>query len=549
MQTKHVLDHNKTLQAFLLKLSDALRPLGDALEIQRVACRILRQHLGASRVMYAKAIGHEDLHETAFDADDKAHPDPARYRIADFGAELALDLRTGKLAWRDDVLADPRLSEAEQSTVSAIGARALANAPLVKNGNLVAMLGAHWKCAHTWSVSELELLKEVAERTWAATERARAEAALRKSEEWLRLAQLRTGVGIWDSNLSTGKLTWTPQLESIFGLERGTVNCYADFRERVHPDDIARMEAQRDVALHRRETFNVEFRIIRPDGQVRRLLATGGAFYDEATGEPTRIVGNSVDITERREVEEKLQKSEQLFRELLAALPAAVYVTDAAGRITYCNEAAVNLWGARPRLGEDRWCDLARFYYPDGRRMELRDCPTEIALKQGRCVRGCEATLERADGTRIPIIPYPTPIRRATGAIVGVVNMMVDITERQKAERSLAERNAQLALAGRAALVGSYVYDVNKGTSQVSGGIQLSTAYPREPPRRPLANGERGYTLRISRWRKGFVNKPSPPDGRRTMLSTASSSRPARFDGSRGAAPFLTVKMAARNGW
>jgi PAS domain S-box-containing protein len=351
VQAKHALGHSKTLQAFLLKLSDALRPLGDALEIQRVTCRALREHLGAGR-----------------------------------------------------------------------------------------------------------------------------EAALRQSEECLRLAQLRTGVGIWDSNLGTGKLTWTPQLEAIFGLERETVKCYADFRDRVHPDDIARIEAKRDVALRRRETFNVEFRIIRPEGQVRWLLATGGACYDAAPGEPTRIVGNSVDITERKEVEEKLQKSEQLFRELLEALPAAVYVTDAEGRITYCNEAAVNLWGARPRLGEDRWCDLARFYYLDGRRMELRDCPTEIALKQGRCVRGCEATLERADGTRIPIIPYPTPIRRATGAIVGVVNMMVDITERQKAERTLAERNAQLALAGRAALVGSYVYDVNKGTSP--GGYAVIHGLP-----------------------------------------------------------------------
>src|SRR5262249_38410050 len=105
------------------------------------------------------------------------------------------------------------------------------------------------------------------------------------------------------------------------------------------------------------------------------------------------------------ESHDRLRKSEQGFREMLGVLPAAIYTTDAAGRITYCNEGAVNLWGLRPKLGEDKWCDLGRLYYPDGKRMEIRDCPTEIALNQGRCVRGTETVLERMDGTRIPMIP------------------------------------------------------------------------------------------------------------------------------------------------
>ena len=116
-----------------------------------------------------------------------------------------------------------------------------------------------------------------------------------------------------------------------------------------------------------------------------------------------------------------------------------------------------------PKFGEDRWCDLARFYHSDGTPMAIEDCPTEIALKQGRVVRNLEAILERPDGTRIPIIPYPTPLRDGAGAIVGVLNMTVDISERKKAERALAERNMQLALAGKAALVGSYAYDRRHG--------------------------------------------------------------------------------------
>jgi PAS domain S-box-containing protein len=205
--------------------------------------------------------------------------------------------------------------------------------------------------------------------------------------------------------------------------------------------------------------------IITEQVEARRALAVSEARLRE-------------DITEREEAEEKLRKSEQAIRELLSALPAAIFVTDADGRITYYNQAAVELWGRSPELGKDRWSDLARPYCADGKPARLADCPTEIALRRGKSVRGLEAILERADGTRIPVVPYPTPLRDATGAIVGVVNMTVDISERQKAERILAERNAQLALAGRAALVGSYVYNVNKGTMQISEGYATIHGLP-----------------------------------------------------------------------
>jgi PAS domain S-box-containing protein len=119
-------------------------------------------------------------------------------------------------------------------------------------------------------------------------------------------------------------------------------------------------------------------------------------------------------ITEQVEARRALTKSEQGIRELLGALPAAIFVTDAGGRITYYNQAAVELWGRRPQLGKDRWFDLARPYCADGKPAKLADCPTEIALRRGKSVRGLEAILERADGTRIPVIPFPTPLRPHT---------------------------------------------------------------------------------------------------------------------------------------
>ena len=178
------------------------------------------------------------------------------------------------------------------------------------------------------------------------------------------------------------------------------------------------------------------YRIVRPGGEIRWIEARCFVSY-RGDGSPQRMVGVNIDVTERKQIEEKLQKSERAIRELLGALPAAIYVTDAAGHLTYCNQSAIDLWGVTPKLGQDRWCDLARFYHADGTPMVQEDCPTEIALKQGRVVRGREAIIERSDGTRIPIIPFPTPLRDGTGAVVGVVNMTVDISERKKAELAL----------------------------------------------------------------------------------------------------------------
>ena len=89
--------------------------------------------------------------------------------------------------------------------------------------------------------------------------------------------------------------------------------------------------------------------------------------------------------------------------------------------------------------------------------------PTEIALKEGRWVRNVEGFLERLDGTRVPIAPYPTPLYDGAGAIVGVINMTLDTSGTQKAELALAERNMQLDLAGKIVLVGTFAFDIVSG--------------------------------------------------------------------------------------
>jgi PAS domain S-box-containing protein len=112
--------------------------------------------------------------------------------------------------------------------------------------------------------------------------------------------------------------------------------------------------------------------------------------------------------------------------------------TDAAGRITYFNEAAAELWGVRPALGTSTWCGSWKLFWPDGTPLPHDQCPMAMALKENRPIRGMEAIAERPNGIRVPFIPYPTPLHDAAGNLVGAVNMLVDITERKRAEEQQA---------------------------------------------------------------------------------------------------------------
>jgi PAS domain S-box-containing protein len=125
---------------------------------------------------------------------------------------------------------------------------------------------------------------------------------------------------------------------------------------------------------------------------------------------------------------------EKWLHGLLDSLPAAIYATDAQGRITFVNRAAVDLAGRSPELGSDAWCVAWKLYSADGKPIRHEDCPMAMALKTGEPIRGEELIAERPDGSRVPILPYPTPLKDASGQLTGAVNVLLDISERKAAE-------------------------------------------------------------------------------------------------------------------
>lgn len=139
------------------------------------------------------------------------------------------------------------------------------------------------------------------------------------------------------------------------------------------------------------------------------------------------------------------------LHEVLQHVPAAIYRCDAHGRITYFNAAAAQLWGREPILGQDLWCGSWRIFRPDGLPMALNQCPMAVALREGKPVRGVEIFVERPDGTRVHVMPYPEPIFDHKGKVAGAVNLLVDITAQRQNEARLCAENeaAQRALRER----------------------------------------------------------------------------------------------------
>ena len=150
------------------------------------------------------------------------------------------------------------------------------------------------------------------------------------------------------------------------------------------------------------------------------------------------------DITDRKAAEKRAKESERNFREMIDALPAAVYTTDAEGRLTHFNPAAVKLSGRTPQIGADRWCVTWKLFLPDGTPLPHDHCSMATVLKGGTVPEGLECIGERPDGSRFWATPYPTPLRDSGGAIVGGINMLVDITARKKSEEALRHSEERL---------------------------------------------------------------------------------------------------------
>jgi len=320
------------------------------------------------------------------------------------------------------------LSTELKQTIAQEGIRAVAFVPLLESGQLLGKFVIYYDGAHSFSPSERNVALTIARQLGWGIERMRA------AEKLQRLAAIveSSDDAIISKDLNGIITTWNRSAERLFGYSPAEV-IGKPVTVLIPPD---RLDEEPGILARIRRGEKVDhYETVRQrkDGSLIDISLTVSPVRD-AAGNVVGASKISRDISERKRSEAALRRSEQRLQELLAAIPAAIYTTDAEGKITYYNEAAVELAGREPRLGSDEWCVTWKLYWPDGRPMRHDECPMAIALREGRPIRNAEAIAERPDGSRVPFIPYPTPLRDANGKIVGAINMLVDISERRQAE-------------------------------------------------------------------------------------------------------------------
>jgi PAS domain S-box-containing protein len=255
------------------------------------------------------------------------------------------------------------------------------------------------------------------------------------------------------------------------------------------------------------------------DAEDMRQLVSLGRF----TASAYQVIG-SLDLMEKHAA--ALRDREHSFREMMNSLPAAVYTTDIEGRITHFNSACVELSGRTPVLGSDHWCVSWKLYRPDGTSLSHDECPMAIALKERRAVRDQMIIVERPDGTRASIMPYPTPLRDRQGKIIGGINMLLDVTRSNEAEIA-SRRLAAIVESSDDAIVSKTLEGIitswNRGAEKIFGytpaeaiGQHISLIIPLERRAEEddvLAHLRRGEKI------DHFETERQTKDGRRLNIS------------------------------
>lgn len=284
---------------FLVDLSTRLRGIAEARDVMATAAEMLGRHLRASRAGYGMVSGNGETLAVERDWTDSATPScVGEYRTSDFGVLIASELNAGRTVRIDDILADP-LTAAESIAGEFLrtGKRATIIAPLIRDKQFVAFFYVHQAQPRHWREDEVALVQEVAERTWTSVLRARAEAALRNSEQLFRqFAEHATDV-LWVVDANTRGFEYvSPAYERVWGRPLETIKNRVQWEESVHPDDRERATQVFRGALEG-ETIAHEYRIVRPDGSMRYIHATVFPILDEREA-IQRIGGIARDVTQ-----------------------------------------------------------------------------------------------------------------------------------------------------------------------------------------------------------------------------------------------------------
>jgi PAS domain S-box-containing protein len=290
------------------------------------------------------------------------------------------------------------------------------------------------------------------------TERKRAEDESRMLMQRLSLATRSASMGIWEWNLSTNLSIWDDMMFQIFGLPKHAGVKRQEWVSLILPEDKAKVKAFSDTIFQDKTQDEVEFRIMRPDGALRHVSALGGAALDER-GNVTGMVGIAVDITERKQEEEKLRSLTARFAQATQFASMAVWELDPRTRVYLWDDTAFAMGGMSKTdfVPYETWAQTVH-------RDDL--ATTEAALQRivrDKTQESTEYRMFRPDGALRTIYAAGGPVLDSAGEVIRVVGIAIDITERKKEEEKLRSLTARFAQATQFAAIAVWEFNPRTG--------------------------------------------------------------------------------------
>lgn len=422
-------------QAFLLQLVDRLRDMSDPDAIMDEVERSLGDLLEADRVGYGEIDQEAGVVSMSRDWTAGVVSARGQFSLRDLGAGLIPELAAGRTVRVEDVRTDPRTADVA-AAFDALQTRSLIRAPLIRGGQLRAFLYAHASHARQWTEAEAALLEEVAARTWAEVERARAEAETLESEQRFRAIADTAPVLIWVTNQDRTRAFVNQAYVDFYGSTYEAARD-ADWRAVLHPDDHQRILEESLAGEATGEPFSMEGRYRRHDGEWRWLKSFSRPRLSGT--EVVGFVGVAFDVTDMRDARARLEESEGRFRTVADSAPALIWMSDDAAQIVFANRRYRTFFSVRSqRQLRDSW---RRLIHPD-----------DEPVFTGAFMRAFEA---RDRFEALIRVNHPTLGQRwlrtegvprfdAEGNFQGYVGASLDITDAKRAEEDLKRINELL---------------------------------------------------------------------------------------------------------
>ena len=277
------------------------------------------------------------------------------------------------------------------------------------------------------------------------TKRKSAEENLRRLNERFEMAQHAAGVGVWEWDLETGKVEWTPEMFRLFGLDpRKEEASLETWTAIIHPEDRETATSKINRALNTRSFLDNEYRIVQPDGKIVWISALGQGEYDDQN-QPIRMSGICTDITERKKAEHEKRESEKAHaaafyaRNLIEASLDPLVTISANGKITDVNEATEKVTGySRKQLIGSDFSNY--FTQPEMARKGYQEVFTKGFVKD------YPLAIRHKSGEITNVLYNATVFKREDGKISGVFAAARDITEHLRNEEILRKQAALIDL-------------------------------------------------------------------------------------------------------